>query len=224
MPALPVAPSVIRLVTQFAIENDQDAISKLHFLYTGSAPTAAQLITFCGVMNTSWNANLKGLCGDETYLVGNTATDLTSSTSAEGTAADSIQGTRGTSYLPADTAFVASYEIVRRYRGGHPRGYWPFGIDTDILDPQHWESASVTAFLAGVEAYIASAVGGGWSGAGTISQVNVSYFEGFTAVENPITHRYRNVPNVRAAVVIDEITSVIGRQRPGSQRRRLGKS
>jgi hypothetical protein len=148
--------------------------------------------------------------------------DLTSATGAVDTSVESVVGSRAGSALPSSTSLVSSYTIARRYRGGHPRAYWPFGADSDLLSETQWTSAFPTACDTGINAYFAALVAAGWSGAGTLTHVNVSYYEGFTVVTNPITGRARNVPTLRVSPVVDLVTAVHSRSSIGTQRRRLG--
>jgi len=62
--------------------------------------------------------------------------------------------------------------------------------------------------------------GTNWPAAGTLTHVNVSYYAGNTPVQNPITHRWRNVPNPRGAPVVDPIIGYTPENGIGSQRRR----
>jgi hypothetical protein len=69
-------------------------------------------------------------------------------------------------------------------------------------------------------AYFAAVIGS-TAGSTTITEhVNVSYYSGFTAVENPITHRWKNVSNPRSTPVVDNIQSWAIAGHVASQRRR----
>lgn len=200
--------------------NDTNVISRFFLRYGGSAPTSAQLATFASTLNTAWSTNLKPLCQAQAALRRHDIEDLSSSTAAIGSAASLQGGTRTGTQLPGSTALVAAYQIARRYRGGHPRGYWPFGAEADLNSPQDWTAAFLTACTTGLNAYFAAAIAGGWTGAGTIDHVNVSYYNGFTVVTNPITGRARNVPKLRTTPVVDTVTNVVARNILGTQRRR----
>ena len=222
MPPLPSVPKVIKITFKHSYGGDTDVLSTIHEEYTGTPPTTAEIATFATACGAAWDSNMAAYASsaqvslEEVY-----ATDLSSDTAAQAQVAAVFPGTGGGAALPADTCFVIGYEIARRYRGGHSRGYWPLGTETEVLSPQLWTTAAVTAMTAtfvGMQAAIAAA---GWSGAGTISQVNVSYFSGFTVVTSPTTGRARNVPTVRATPLIDPIVDVVGRQPFGSQRRRV---
>jgi hypothetical protein len=222
MPALPSVPKVLQVVFKHTYGGDTDALCIIYEQYTGTAPTDAELSTFATACGAAWDANMAAYASSAAVSLEQvTVTDLSSPTSAKAEVAAVFPGTGGGAALPADTCFVTAYEIARRYRGGHPRSYWPLGTETEVLSPQTWTAAAVTAMTAtfvGMQAAIAAA---GWSGAGTISQVNVSYYDGFTVVTSPTTGRARNVPKLRPTPVVDPIVSVVGRQTFGTQRRRV---
>lgn len=221
MPALPATPKTLRVAVSALDDAGRQIMSRLYVTYTGAAPTAAQLNTFCATLATSWGTNLKALVSTHLTLDEIEATDLSSSTGAVGIANPSTAGTRTGNPVPISSAFVVSYEINRRYRGGHPRGYWCFGTSNDLATEAIWSTTLQTAVVTGWAAFITSIGAAGWAGAGTLFHSNVSYYDGFTAVENMITHRWRNVPNVRVAPVIDAVVSYVYRLPIGSQRRRL---
>jgi hypothetical protein len=200
--------------------NDTNVISRFFLRYGGSAPTSAQLVTMASALNTAWGTNLKPLCQAQAALRRHDIEDLSSSTGAVGSSASLQGGTRAGVQLPGSTSLVAAYQIARRYRGGHPRGYWPFGAEADLNSPQDWTAAFLTAAQSGLQAYFTAASAAGWTGAGTIDHVNVSYYNGFTVVTNPITGRARNVPKLRTVPVIDAVTNVVARNILGTQRRR----
>lgn len=220
MAPLPNAPGVIRLAFSGLITNTNPWLSRFYLHYTGTAPTVAQLTTFLGVVDTSWTTNIRPLYVNNRDLLQIEGIDLTSPTGAVAILPVNHTGTRTGGDLPGQVCSVTSYEVARRYRGGHPRGYWPFGSPTDLSTEVAWTSAFTTAVNTGLAALIASCVGGGWTGAGTISQVNVSYYAGFTVVTNPITGRARNVPTLRVAPVVDAVTALKTQSSIGTQRRR----
>ena len=224
MPALPVAPSTLRVALQFASSlESQPIVTRFFTTYTGSAPTAGQLDTFCGAVGTAFGSDLKAYMHEDYTLELVEAVDLTSDTSASGTAAPAVTGTLAGSTLPADVAFVVSYEILRRYRGGHPRGYWPFGDATKLATQDTWNPPFPADVQASMATFFGAVNAAGWAGAGTLTQSNVSFKKGFTVVISPTTGRARNVDTDRASAVIDTVTSYIGRAGIGSQRRRLGR-
>lgn len=220
MPALPDVPGVLKVALSGTLFKGNEWLSRYYLSYTGTAPTVTQLGTFNAALITSFGTNLKSLMNNENSLTQVESIDLTSPTSAVATTSASVAGTRGTAILPAQIATVVSYEIARRYRGGHPRGYWPFGVETDLGQEQAWTPTYIGLVNTGWTAFLASNTTTPWSGAGTVAQCNVSYYKGFTVITNPVTGRARNVPTLRVSPVVDAVTAFVTRASPGTQRRR----
>lgn len=196
-------------------------LNRFYIHYTGTAPTNAQLATFDAAVNTAWGTNMKPLMPLSGTMTQIESADLTSSTGAVDTSPFSVAGTRAGTNLPADQCLVSSYEIARRYRGGHPRAYWYFGVVADQASPLVWSTTFTNSCNTGINAFFTALVAAGWTGAGTLTHVNVSYYEGFTVFTNPITGRARNVPTVRGTPLVDTVTSVASKTSIGSQRRRI---
>lgn len=212
---------MLKVDLQFNDEVNFDIITRFFIRYAGSAPSNADLDTFCGAVGTSWDAHLKSLTTANIALQNTFAIDLTSSTAAAGSAAGPVNGTRGGDPVSIGTAVVVSYEIARRYRGGHPRGYFPEGASLDLGTLQTWSDAFVAEAQGKHDSFYADITDAGWGGAGTLDAVNISYFAGFTVVTNPTTGRARNVPTLRGAPVVDAVTARLVRNKVGTQRRRL---
>lgn len=221
MAPLPAAAGVLQLAVKGTFLGGSTWLSRVYVHYSGTAPTNAQLATFLTAVDTAWGTNMQPLQDGDTNTTEFNVIDLTSATSAVADKIVSRTGSRAGTTLPADVCAVISYEIARRYRGGHPRGYWRMGTATDESTPRIWGTAAVTAFKSGYDAWMTAVIAAGWTGAGTLSQVNVSYFNGFTVVTNPITGRARNVPTLRVSPVIDTVQSTICRTTYGTQRRRI---
>lgn len=221
MPALPSVPKVIRVVLVHSYGIDLGVITRFYVQYTGTAPTSANLTSWGTAIGSAWNTNMAPQHNAIVHLTNIEMTDLSSSTSAQATVNVSYVGTLAGNQLPADTCVVTSYTITRRYRGGKPRGYWPGGSTGVLATPQSWTAAYATAFDAALQAFQVAIFAAPWSGSGTLAQVNVSYYQGHTAVQDPITLRWRNVPVLRTTPLVDVVLAHTSRQRIGSQRRRL---
>jgi hypothetical protein len=205
-----------------AYGSDLDVVTRFFIRFTGVNPTVAQLDAFNASVGSEWNTALAAEASTFVNLATVESTDLTTPSSAQATTATDYAGSRAGDEVPASAAAVAAYEISRRYRGGHPRGYWPFGVAGDLTTVQHWSNAFVAEFTASLVVFFGFIVGAGWAAAGTLDHVNVSFYHGFTVVTNPSTGRARNVPTLRGAPIIDAVVGIVGRARVGSQRRRLG--
>jgi len=222
VPPLPAQPNVLALKHMFTIGADIDVATKFHFTYTGGPPTDADCVAIATAMMGAAVIHLVPILGTDNALTGISVTDLTTPTSGYGEYLLSTGGSRGGAPLPAGACVLQNLPIARRYRGGKPRLYWPFGIASDLTSPQLWSPTAMTDFETAISAYLVS-VGTTTVGTTVFAHfVSISNYEGFTAVTNPITGRTRDVPKVRpVAIAPDPIlaTNVIN-PRVGSQRRR----
>jgi hypothetical protein len=222
MPALPDVAKVLKVVLTWTDGVNTDIITRFFLRYTGTAPTDAELVTFCTGIGTVYVDTGMAALQHSTYtLTGIEATDLTSPTSAIGAEVEAVVGSRSGGVLDSATSAVISFVIARRYRGGHPRAYLPFGTSTDLLNAQQWTPDFVSALDGTWAAFFTAIFGIGWTGFGALEHVNVSYYQGFTVFTNPITGRARNIPTVRGAAVVDQVSTHITRPKIGTQRRRL---
>lgn len=220
MPALPDASQVIRIEFDFSIYEDLFARCRQHYIYDGSPPSNANLNTFSTTVFSAVGSDLAPLAGNHITFTRVGTTDLTSPTSAIGEHTGTHVGSRGSTLLTADVCALQSLHVDRRYRGGHPRVYWPFGITTDLFDQQTWQPASVTAFESGLTALDTAILGASWGGATILGLVNVSYYQGFT-VHTGTTGRARNVSTPRTSALIEPVTSTQVRAGIAVQRNRL---
>ena len=213
MPALPDVPNVIK----FVIEGTLDGVNWaniFHWLYSGSAPSNAELGTILSQFATEFGngggvLNWDSLAHDQVFLSNSTAEDLTTHSSATAELPLSVNGTLSGGKLPASAAVVMTHSINRRYRGGHPRSYLMLGDTTKLQDSTFWATAFLDSVISWYNGFVAGINGISAGGTTLTSPVSVSYFSG---------HALRSVP------VIDPITSSFPRQRVCSQRRRLGKN
>jgi hypothetical protein len=220
MPALPSVAKVLKVQYDWTISEDLGARSRQFFQYTGAGASEADMNTLASTIFSSYVTNLAPMAHPTRVLTSVEIMDLSSPTAPVGVSFDGGVGTRTGGDLPASAALLESGEIDRRYRGGHPRTYWPFGTDTDLQDAQTWTAAFLTAVTAALTAHFTD-----WStdlvpGITTVAPVNVSYYEGFT-VHTGTTGRARNVSTPRLAPVVDAVIEYIIRLGIAQVRRRL---
>lgn len=218
---LPAVPAVLRCALSGVIGTGYVFLTRFYVGYSGTAPTNAELTTWNGVVGTAYGTYLKALVDTNNELTQIETTDLSSATAAAATTAEAITGTRSGTDATADMCVVTSYRIARRYRGGHPRGYWPMGTMTDVAGPGTWSGSFITSVNSNMANFMNAICTAPWSGGGTLGQENVSYYEGFTATPYPPSGRYKNVAKLRAGgPLTDPITSIVAQTSIGSQRRR----
>lgn len=206
MPALPNVPNVLRF--KHIMENNATgpiAHVRQYFLYAGGPPSNADCTTLANDAQTAFGAHLLGLMSVDWQYDGCEVTDLTSPTAGFGASTGAIQvGTAGGNALPADTCSLVNHTVHRRYRGGHPREYWPLGVESHLADITSWSTTYQTAFATDYAAFVA-AILAATAGTTTLSQaVNASLYEGFT-VHTGTTGRARNVATPRSTALVDPI-------------------
>lgn len=205
--------------------SDADVLDRFYCTYSGDPPTVADLDAFCSSVAAQWNASLKPMAHPNVTLVEVLAQDLSSDTGAVGTASVSLAGDRSGGPLPAGVVSLVNFVVARRYRGGKPRIYLPYGTDTDVSTPQAWTAGFITALTAAWAAFITDSFAAVWTGGGPLEQVVVSYYLGSTATETgvpgpPAYMRGHTHPTLRAAPVNYSITGFSVNPIPASQRRR----
>jgi hypothetical protein len=219
MTPLPAVPNVVKAQLLWSDSADITCYNGLFFSYSGSGPDAADCHDFLLALVTALGSH-NGLWTSTTMLLGGTATDLSSSSGAQGVVNVSYDGDLSGGDLAGGTALVASYTLNRRYRGGKPRNYFPWGSSTSLETRQAWNSGFVDSSASAINATITSVLGETYGGMTIQNHVNVSYYEGSRVVTSPTTGRARNVPIPRADPLVNPITGLSILGRPGSQRRR----
>lgn len=222
MPPLPSPGPIIQSNILWKIEADLTALTRHFWRYTGGAPSSASLATMAALLVSAGSTRFASLCTTTVGMESATCIDLSSNTGAEGVGGVAWTGPTLITKLPPGAATVLSHEIPRRYRGGHPRSYFPIGDSSQINATGVWASTYTTAAQGAFNSWVADIVAG--SGVGVNALVNVSYYSGFTVVINPVSHRAKNVSTPRAVPTIDVVSTTIARTNIGSQRRRNRKA
>lgn len=220
MPALPDVNNVIRIDYGFTIGEDTTARCR-EFWQFGGTPSSADLLTLATTIADDWStAGMPALYPASTSLTSVTITNLTSPTAGQATFATNKVGTASGGILPANVALLESLKVARRYRGGHPRNYWPFGADTALADDQKWTSVFVASCTAALLAWRNDWTTDLPASISSVQQVNVSFYSGFTVFTGP-TGRMRNISKPRTNAVVDLIVSTVVQIGIAAIRRRL---
>ena len=199
MPPLVPQPGVLKVEHKFRVGEDLNASARLFFKYSGGPPSNADAAAIASEFRSAWNNAWLGHLSNQSAHLGATVTDLTTPTSAFGESLITSLGTASTAPLPGGVALLMNLPIARRYRGGKPRVYWPTNVAADLTDPQTWNAGVLTTMTTEWQTSYLDVVIGFTSGTTVVGeQVNISYYLGFTAVENPITGRWKNVSWVTA--------------------------
>lgn len=220
MPPLPAAPHCASLDTHFTIGDDTHALSRIYLQFPNDpgTPDLQSLANAAGA--TFGTAGLQNEMAGTVTVTSFVATSLVNPTLPQGINGVSLAGTevRGGN-LPAETCAVIAYSVARRYRGGHPRGYWPFGQAPDMQSPQLWSTTFRDALQTAFRTWINDICGTTYV-AGAPIHVNVSYYSGSTWHQKPNGNWIR-IATRRGAPLIEPVVSQNVRLRIGSQRRRM---
>lgn len=213
MPHLPFASSIFRLRLTGTIAS-QNWAAVQYARFTGPPPGPADCATIATALMTAWQNAMAPMCGSNVHLRLCEVIDLTSDVTSSGNHAGDVPGTRAGTPNANQVAAVVSYKINRRYRGGHPRTYWPAGVLGDITNGNRWSDT----FLPLLEN----------AGSSFVGNVNAIQYGG-----NPLQHGclsyYIRDPNNPGHSMLRDVPaffptqSVVTHSRVDTQRRRLGK-
>jgi hypothetical protein len=184
--------------------------------YTGAGPTGAQLSAVATSISSNWLTDISPLQVGAITMTSVVCTDLASVNGASGENLTTRTGTRAGGELANSVAYLTTYAIARRYKGGHPRSYWLIGTATDQATGDSWLGGALTAFNTGITNFLAFFYGGGAAGFTFSNQCNVSWLG-----------KYR--PNIAGSgwpqPLVDPYGAGnwTGHSRFASQRRRIGR-
>jgi hypothetical protein len=123
------------------------AANVLHALYTGGPPSSSDLAAIANLIAAAfWVDPIIADYPTSTTFVGVRLTDLDSDTGADGEHAVGAPGDAGDGPLSAQACLMVNLVIARRYRGGHPRVYFPPPALGVLASPGTWSSAVISDF------------------------------------------------------------------------------
>lgn len=205
MTPLPPVTNVLKYTQDFHIGSNLLAECIFHFQYTGGPPSAGDCQTLAADIQGSAATNFKTHMSNLSYVGLGTVLDLNSDTGADGQGGTVTEGTLSTLANPASTALVVNHSIARRYRGGKPRSYLPFGTANELNSPGTWTSTFASASVASFGTWITACLAFSSGGTSISEYVSVSYFSGGA---------------MRVTPHVDPIVNSLPRTRVGTQRRR----
>lgn len=219
-PPLP-ASNVVRVRLDYNLNSAGEGGSRFFIGFTGAAPTGANCVTLGTDIANAWSTNLAELVHPDWGLQRVDVQDISTRSGAFGTVTASANGTYSGGLMPANVATNVEYNITRRYRGGKPRMFIPPPSDNALLDQAHFTPAYLatvnTQFQAFINAIEALSVGS----MGTLSHVNVSFYEGYNTATPPWRGPgYKYPPKYRETALVDTIVGYSAKAVVGSQRRR----
>jgi hypothetical protein len=181
-----------------------------------AAVSSTKLQALANAVKPAFTANLSPNVASNVSFTSITAVDIGSATgaSAIGTGTP-FSGGGGSPLEPSSMCSNVAYKIAARYRGGHPRGFWPVGNPAQLLNESNWNptqlslnQTAINNFLAAIES---TANGAGWS-ACTQTIPRWTY----TVTNDPVKQKYfrhRTGFSHFDDVLLAVISPVVGQQR-----------
>jgi hypothetical protein len=193
--------------------------NRLYFQYAGPAPTGATCITIANDIAAAWGANIAPLCSADIELTEVDVLDITSALGSSGQWTGSISGSRAGTALPTQVSANIEFNIARRYRGGKPRIYLPAGVESDLVDPAHFQPGFLASLGPDFANFITAVKAISVAGLTIIQHINLSYYQGFTNVTNS-SGRTRAAPKYRLVALQDNVEGYAAKAELSSQKRR----
>lgn len=197
------------------------AMSTLHFSYGGTAPASSDLAVIAGGFETAFSSHLASLMAANNELKQVVLQDLGSSSPGVGISSTPVVGTRSGPDIPAGSAVLIGFEIKRKFRGGKPRVYLPFGVANDIVGAGGWDSTFVNSVTSSWSAFITAVLALTSGPTSLTAQVNVSYYRGYSSPVTLPSGRVKQHAAINpAGPIVDAILGFGVASQVGSQRRR----
>jgi hypothetical protein len=219
---LPIVPGVLRYQFAHKLGTDTDVLNSF-YMYNNDPPTYTDenLLAAAEGAATGWSSHIMNLLSSSLTLTKVTVTDLGGS-GLYSELGELTPGAVSGPFLGASSSLIVKFGMARRYRGGKPKVFLAGAPESALTDNQDWNVTITAAMLAAWTAMLVAVTGAMPVGGGdttVLTQVNVSYYNGFTN-HLELSGRYRAVPTLRATPLIDPITTWSINPKVGSQRRR----
>lgn len=193
MPPLPVVPNCAKVRHVGLMQTHYWQIIQ-HFNFGLGPAGPADMVEMATVAHQSlasrWITTSE-IAADCTLLY-TTATDLSSMTGAFGQYTHTDAGTAGTE-TAASTALVVSWDVDRRFRGGHYRTYLPGIASVGLQNSRTWTATAIATAAAWADHYASDVAAGSYPAISTPVHVGVSYYD---RMVNPVPPYRRAIPYV----------------------------
>lgn len=190
----------------------------MHAQYaTVSKPASADLNVLAGLIKTNFASNILYSSSTTCIVTQCLIVDIGQAdfTGASGIDTVSTPGNGVGASLSAQIAVTISWQISRRYRGGHPRTYIPGILSSIIADNRSISQTAASQLQSHAETFRNYVNGLSMPSGGAIKLGQFSYYHGHDASHKPI---------LRPTPIWDQFIGSHVDQRLDSQRRRLGKA
>ena len=216
MTALPPAPQCMRV----RLKGQALAVNmgnRFYINFLGSATSQTDMNTLAADIQGGWATNLQSYISNTYLLTEVDVEDLTSSTGLVGTWTGSVAGgdTATGGDAPASMCAVVSCRVSRHYRGGHSRQYLGPVKQTHLSSANRFNDTWATNLGNAYKAFAQYINGLSIGALGQLTCGSVSYYSGYDKATRKSALRTNPQFNAWQSWAVND--------RPGSQRRRLGK-
>jgi hypothetical protein len=220
-PKITTPAQVLKFRFVHEVETGTQASSSMYFVYTGGRPSVSDCNALAADASTAWNSHCAALMSGGGLLLEVVCQDIFDTHGAEGISTTTHAGTRSGSQPTVGTCAVVQYKINEHYRGGKPKGFWPFGVVADSSGASDWTGGFQSTVGSAMAAF-AGAISGSSSGTTVVAQhTAVSFYSGKAANTDTSPWAPRNMPAPRGTAVLYTVQSYLLTTKFGSQRRRL---
>lgn len=219
MTFIPV-PGVASTVLSGMIGTNPWAVTHHWKFGTSAAPwSQSDLDLLCLTVYNAWGTALKPQTGNNVDTRQVTGVDLTNTSGVGSLYTHApVTGTNASPVEPSSTAVVVQNRIASRYRGGHPRTFWPAWTITQMANEHQWQASQLGTFNAAIVSFISAIIAAPYTGGvGGLEHVIPRYT--YTYTNDPTHHKWLKE---RATLLnVYTVQSYFTVQQIGSQRRRL---
>lgn len=220
MPTPPSVPNVCRWRILGTLANLAPWGVRFYTQYTGGTPSSDNMLTLAEQIAATWNDTCGALQAADVITTQCDGVDLSSTSGASATADVDDAGGGPNPAVANQIAAIGKFIIARRYRGGKPKMFLP-GVATAFqADDSHWTTTFANDYGSALNSFNEGIADLSAGSTNLVGIVNVSFYQGFSSSENPVTKRYRNIPTYRTVPLVDSVTSFTADTLMGSQRRR----
>lgn len=217
-PPLPASPALrVRLICNQGSVGLQG--SRFFVTYAGGPPSGDNCNTLASGIAAAWASELSPVISSDFALTEVDVLDIATDSGYSGQWSGLNTGGDGAPSLPIVASVNIEYGIARRYRGGKPRMFLPAPAASRMDGFVNLTTAYVDDVNAQVAAFFASVATLSAGSTSTLTHVNLSYYKGFTNIENS-SGRERAVPTYRDTALVDVVTGYFCKAELSTQRRR----